>query len=981
MSLMPRDRTLSLTPATAVRSLLLPLLVCAATLCHAAVSSDAAQSSTAPITYIWPDCDPAHPCVVHHIDTVGDGTASGETLQDFKFPMIPSSPGNLLVFTVMHASSKAITVTDNNNGAWQTAVTTTNATDGETSELLYICGAAAGTNLITVHLSEPAVSGEPLHFTYDEVSGIAPTACLDGTAAANGLTGTVQPGPVTTTADGDMIFNYGEETYAYPRYDSPIGNVTTDSSAALLMENTVDKYASEVSLQVAHGAYTPTLYVNADPNPRSWNSVAAAFIPSPGAGTQPTGIHVTRILHYVGIVENSVSVPFPSSGNAIVISTSNPSDGSWAMMNLTDSAGHTYTRTPFAKVDTDPQIFSTCLCSGTGSQDLVISWIPSALNNHLLFYDIAGARTTGGSTGCVGATVNTVTGNQPSSPDAPISGDPVITPTTAGSLIIATSYFGTGPPSASLTPGVIFNSIYATGMIDPSNWDTGDPFAYVYTTSTSPISFDWQMANSNEESNGGTYFDGAAIEILAADSVAPPALIITPASLPNGTVNVQYSVALAATGGQSPYNWSVASGSSLPAGLQLNAGGVISGTPTASGAIGFTVQVTDSESTPATATASFSITIGTVPPPLTIAAANLPNGTVNVPYSAALAATGGQSPYTWALCHGEQFAGGIATECRNWSDLRDTHGERDRQLHRSGERFTVDSGYGDGEFLDNHRHRAAAAHHHGGKSAQRHRQPPLFRRAGRDGRAESLHVVSGVGQQFAGRVAVECRRSDLRDADGERDCQLHGTGERFPVGSGHRDGDFLDNGRDRGTTADHNAGESAERHRQHPLFGRAGCDRRAESLHMVSGVGQQLAGRVAAECRRSDLRDADRERDRQLHGTGERFPVDSGYCDGDFFHHDRDRAATADHNAGEPAERHRQRPLFGGAGGDRRSESLHVVSGVGQQFAGWVAVECWRSDLRDTDGERDRQLQCSAGGFGEPCANGNGRIFHHDHRG
>lgn len=471
-------------------------------------------------TYVWPDCDTTHPCVVHHIDSVADGTAYGETLQDFKFPMEPSSAGNLLIFTVMHVSSKTITVTDNNNGAWQTAVTTTNAADGEESELRYICGATAGTNLITIHLSQAAVHDEPLHFTYDEVSGIAPAACLDGTAAANGLKGTVRPGPVTTANDGVMIFNYGEETYQYPEDDNPITGVTPDSASALLMENIVDKYANEVSLQTAHGAYTPTLTVNGDSNARNWNSVAAGFIPSVGAGTQPSGIHVTRILHFVGELTNPVSVPFPSSGNAIVISTSNPSVGGWNMSNLADNAGHTYTRTPFSNPGLDPQIFSTCLGTGTGGQNLVISWTPSSINNHVLFYDIAGAATTGGSTGCVGATVNTVIGYQPSSINAPMTGDPVITPTTVGSAVIATSYFGIGPPSASLTPDVVFNSIWATGMIDSSSWDTGDPYAYAYTTSTSPISFNWQMANSTGLSNGGTNFDGAAIEILPGTTVA-----------------------------------------------------------------------------------------------------------------------------------------------------------------------------------------------------------------------------------------------------------------------------------------------------------------------------------------------------------------------------------------------------------------------------------------------------------------------------
>ena len=534
-------------------------------------------------TYIWPDCDTTHPCVVHHIDSVADGTAYGETLQDFKFPMVASSPGNLLVFTVMHVSSKSVTVTDNNDGSWQTAVSTTNAADGQESQVFYICGATEGTNLITIHLSQAAVHDEPLHFTYDEVSGIAPTACLDGTAAANGVKGTVQPGPVTTTANGDMIFNYGEETYQYPEYDSPIAPITADSSSALLMENIVDKYANEVSVQATHGAYTPALHVN-DPNSRNWNSVAAAFKASAGAGTQPTGIHVTRILHFVGVLVNPVTVPFPSSGNAIVVSTSTPSVGGWDLGNLTDNLGHTYTRIPFSNGETDPQILSTCLGTGTGSQNLVISWTPSTVNDHVLFYDIAGAKTTGGSTGCVGATVDTITGQQPSTADAPVIGDPIITPTTAGSVIVATTYTGTGPPSASLTPGVVFNSIWATGMVDASSWDTGDPYAYIYTTSTSPISFDWQMANANGLPDGGSFFDGGAIEILPGEGASSSgtgtltAIAVTPKTPGIATGATQPFTATGTYSGETTQNITgqVTWTSSAPAVAAINSAGVAS---------------------------------------------------------------------------------------------------------------------------------------------------------------------------------------------------------------------------------------------------------------------------------------------------------------------------------------------------------------------------------------------------------------------
>ena len=83
-------------------------------------------------------------------------------------------------------------------------------------------------------------------------------------------------------------------------------------------------------------------------------------------------------------------------------------------------------------------------------------------------------------------------------------------------------------------------------------------------------------------------------------------LSIGTTSLPNGYINIVYSQTLIASGGGGSYTWSIVSGS-LPAGLSLSPGGVISGTPaTRQGVYSFTVQVSDGVST---ATQSLSITI------------------------------------------------------------------------------------------------------------------------------------------------------------------------------------------------------------------------------------------------------------------------------------------------------------------------------------------------------------------------------------
>jgi large repetitive protein len=74
--------------------------------------------------------------------------------------------------------------------------------------------------------------------------------------------------------------------------------------------------------------------------------------------------------------------------------------------------------------------------------------------------------------------------------------------------------------------------------------------------------------------------------------VAMPMILVTTLGLPNGTVNTAYSFQLAATGGTSPYTYTLADGT-LPKGMQLSASGVLSGTPSAAGASLFTVSVVD----------------------------------------------------------------------------------------------------------------------------------------------------------------------------------------------------------------------------------------------------------------------------------------------------------------------------------------------------------------------------------------------------
>jgi hypothetical protein len=94
-----------------------------------------------------------------------------------------------------------------------------------------------------------------------------------------------------------------------------------------------------------------------------------------------------------------------------------------------------------------------------------------------------------------------------------------------------------------------------------------------------------------------------------------PLLSVITTSLPSGTEGDPYSAGVRATGGFTPYTWSIVSGS-LPPGLFFTPGGGIQGTPMQPSDASFTVQVQDSSDPAEVAQQELTISIaGTQPPP------------------------------------------------------------------------------------------------------------------------------------------------------------------------------------------------------------------------------------------------------------------------------------------------------------------------------------------------------------------------------
>ena len=136
--------------------------------------------------------------------------------------------------------------------------------------------------------------------------------------------------------------------------------------------------------------------------------------------------------------------------------------------------------------------------------------------------------------------------------------------------------------------------------------------------------------------------------------VVNPAVTVSPATLPNWTINKSgYSQTITSSNGTGAKTFSITAGS-IPAGMTFTAGtGVLDGTPTTAGTFNFTLTTTDSVG--ATGSTAYTIVIN---PPVAVTTAALPNWTVNSPgYNQALAVTGGTGADTFTLSAGALPAG------------------------------------------------------------------------------------------------------------------------------------------------------------------------------------------------------------------------------------------------------------------------------------------------------------------------------------
>lgn len=448
-------------------------------------------------------------------------------------------------------------------------------------------------------------------------------------------TGTYRPFYITTDTLGGALpmpiinFNcYGDIRFN-ENTEFPNGVAGANYSALPTLRNT---NFTPLSFALSSGSL---------PSGLSLNSTTGEISGIPASGFAQFGITVTDAKGQQDTRSFSIGI-----GTSLVITTSSLPNGTVNVAYPSTTISVSGALSSFATSGTLPP--GLTLSSGG-----VLSGTPTTPGIYSFFVTASGVSgVTVGPTNSKGYTV--IISNPLSSTVSPVS--PAELTEGQDNQVFVNINGGRWPMTFSLTSGTLPEGLYLNDYIESPG-----------------ISGYGEVAGSATLAILVTDADGRTTTISSYDVNVRKQVVMLTRKLATATRNAVYSQTFTASGGRAPYNWSVYTGT-LPTGLTLSSGGVLSGTPTTNGTYNFSIMVSDADGRGYVSVANFNPVLSSakgqraaavtprgalsaftmeVADPIAFSnSVPLPNGILLNSYSAQMAITGGNGSTNFTISSG-----------------------------------------------------------------------------------------------------------------------------------------------------------------------------------------------------------------------------------------------------------------------------------------------------------------------------------------
>jgi chitodextrinase len=390
--------------------------------------------------------------------------------------------GNALIATFQYGSNSGASAAVTDDKGDHLALLVTNSNGNQTVST-YCVLPTPGARVLTISFS----GGMPQYVSLINASEWFNLTCtLDGSSSNSDFVTTVSTGPISTTSDGDLLYQAAEE-------DGSAGSEQwfqgaspwTLLSASRGLSGANLPQATQYLIQTSHGPITPTFKIS---SADSWNSVAVALKSATSGTPPPAGIRIVHMQEESIPPGQSSTIPlqFPSSGNLIITASNDGPD--FDIASISDSNGNAHTQ------------IGSALNDGSTSGDVQTFYAANAVTSSTLAitFSMTGSPTGGSTfflydvTGAAAAPFDSTAGRQTATGSQGTTGNipgPTITPSTPNGLVIS-QIAVTSNSINGLSPGNILVTLpNPLGQTDPTDENNG--WGFEYNTTTAARQYIW----------------------------------------------------------------------------------------------------------------------------------------------------------------------------------------------------------------------------------------------------------------------------------------------------------------------------------------------------------------------------------------------------------------------------------------------------------------------------------------------------------